>query len=66
MAHRDPVIDGDGVELLRDAARRLDLARDHLAKVFQVDVARYELGKAVDDRDDRLVPVIVGHPGGAP
>ncbi len=47
MAHRDPVIDRDGVELLGDAARRLDLARDQLAQVLEVDVARHELGEGV-------------------
>ena len=40
MAHGDAVVDGDGVELLGDAARRLDLARDQLAEVLQMDVAR--------------------------
>ena len=46
MAHGDAVIDGDGVELLGDAAGRLDLARHELAEVLQVDVARHELGEA--------------------
>ena len=34
VAHRDAVIDRNGVELLGDAARRLDLARDQLAKIL--------------------------------
>ena len=39
VAHRDAVVDGDRVELLGDAARRLDLARDELAEVLEVHVA---------------------------
>ena len=46
MAHGDAVIDGDGVELLGHAAGRLDLPRDHLAQVLQVDMAGDELGEA--------------------
>ena len=47
MPHRDPVIDRDRVELLGDAARRLDLARDKLAQVLEMDVPRHELREAV-------------------
>ena len=46
MAHRDAVVDRDGVELLGDAAGLLDLARHQLAEVLQMDVARHELGEA--------------------
>ena len=66
MAHGDAVVDGDGVELLGDAAGRLDLARDQLAEVLQVHVARHELGEGVDHRDDRLAEIAVLHAGGAP
>ena len=66
VAHRDAVVDGDGVELLGDAARRLDLARDQLAEILQVDVAGHELGEGIDHRDDRLAEVAVLHAGGAP
>ena len=34
VAHRDSVVDGDGVELLGDPAGRLDLARHQLAEVL--------------------------------
>lgn len=61
VPHRDPVIDRDGVEFLRDAAGFLDLARDQLAEVLQVDVPRHELGEAVDHRDDRLAEIAVLH-----
>ncbi|MPL67232.1 hypothetical protein SDC9_12923 [bioreactor metagenome] len=66
VAHGDAVVDGDGVEFLGDAARSLDLARNHLAQILEVDVARHELGEGVDDCDDRLAEVAVGHAGGAP
>jgi hypothetical protein len=45
MAHGDAVVDRDGVELLGDAAGRLDLARDQLAEILQMHVARHELGE---------------------
>ena len=66
MAHRDAVVDRDGVEFLGDAAGLLDLARDQLAEVLQMDVARHELGEGVDHRDDRLAEILVLHAGGAP
>ena len=66
MAHSDPVIHRDGVELLGDAAGCLDLACDQLAQILQVDVARHELGEAVDHRDDRLTEIAVLHARGAP
>ena len=66
MAHGDAVVDGDGVELLGDAAGRLDLARDQLAEVLQVHVAGHELGEGIDHGDDRLAEIAVLHAGGAP
>ncbi len=66
MAHRDAVVDRDGVELLGDAARRLDLARDELAEVLEMDVAGHELGEGIGDGDDRLTEVTVLHAGRAP
>ena len=66
MAHGDAVIDGNGVEFLGDAARRLDLARHHLAEILQMHMARHELGEGVDHRDDRLAEIAVLHAGGAP
>ena len=66
VAHRDAVVDGDGVELLGDAARRLDLARDQLAEILQMDVAGHELGEGIGDGDDRLAEIPVLHAGGAP
>src|SRR6185369_3561931 len=66
MAHRDPVVDGDGVELFRNAAGLLDLARHQLAEVLEVHMPGHELGEGVDDRDDRLAEVFVLHAGRAP
>src|SRR4051812_30600042 len=66
MAHRDAVIDCDGVELLGDAASLLDLACDQLAEILQMDMAGYELREGVDDGDDRFAEILVGHAGGAP
>jgi hypothetical protein len=66
MAHGDAVVDRDGVEFLGDTARLLDLARDELAEILEVDVARHELGETVHHRDDRLAEVLVGHACGTP
>ncbi len=66
MAHRDAVVDRDRVELLGDAAGRLDLARNQLAEILQMDVAGHELGERVDHRDDRLAEIAILHAGGAP
>jgi hypothetical protein len=66
VAHRDAVVDGDGVEFLGDAARPFDLAGHHLAQVLEVDMARHELDEGIDDRDDWLAEILIGHAGGAP
>src|SRR5262249_43069410 len=58
--------DGDGVELLGDPARLLDLARHQLAEVLEVDVAGDELGERVDHRDDRFAEIGIGHAGCPP
>ncbi len=66
MAHGDAVVDGDGVEFLRDPASGLDLARYKLAHILEMHMAGHELGEAVDHGDDRLAEILVGHAGGAP
>ena len=66
VAHGDAVIDRDGVELLGDAAGRLDLARDELAEILQMHVTRHELREGVGDGDDRLAEVAFLDPRGAP
>ncbi len=66
VTHGDAVVDGDGVELLRHAAGGLDLARDQLAQILEMDMAGDELGEGVDDGDDGLVEIPVRHAGGAP
>ena len=66
MAHRDAVIDGDGVEFLRHTASRLDLARHKLAQILQMDMAGHVLGEGIGNGDDRLAEIAVFHAGGAP
>ena len=66
MAHGDAVIDGDGVEFLGDAARRLDLPRHQLAKVLEMHMAGHKLGEGIGDGDDRLAEIAVLHAGRAP
>ncbi len=43
MSHGDPVIDRDGVELLGDAAGRLDLARHQLPEILEMHMPGNEL-----------------------
>jgi hypothetical protein len=66
MAHRDAVIDRDGVELLGYTAGRLDLAGYELPQIFQVDMSRNKLGEGVGDRDDRFAEIAVLHTGSPP
>ena len=66
MAHRDAVVDGDGVELLGNPTGLLDLAGHELAEILEVYVAGYELRERVRDGDDRLVEVVVAHAGRSP
>jgi hypothetical protein len=47
VTHRNAVVHGDGVELLRHAAGYLDLSGDELAHVFHVHVTRNELREGV-------------------
>jgi hypothetical protein len=58
MAHRDPVVDGDGVELLGDAAGLLDLPRHQLAEVLQVDVAGHERGAGTNGVNEFEIAMI--------
>ena len=66
VAHSNAIINGDGIEFLRDAARLADCAGDKLAHVLEVDVAGNELGERARDRDDRLAEISVPHAGRAP
>ncbi len=66
VAHGDAVVDGDGVELLGDAAGLADRGRDEVAHVLEVYVAGDELRVRVGDRDDRLAEVLRAHAGRAP
>ncbi len=66
VAHRDPVVDGDGVELGAPATGGVDHFLHPLANFVQMDVPRHELGEAIDDGDDGLVEVRFAHAVGAP
>lgn len=66
MAHRDAVVDGDGVEPTGDATGFTHGVRDDVADVLEVDVPWNELGVRVRDRDDRLIEIAVGHTGCTP
>ena len=66
MPHGDTIVNGDGVELLSNAAGLLDFARHELAQVLKMHVPRDELGKRVCHRDDRFSEVGIRHAGGAP
>ena len=66
MPHCDPVIDRDRIEFLGDAAGGLDLARNELAKILEVNMPRHELREAIGDGDDRLAEIVVLHPRRAP
>ena len=66
VTHGDAVIDRDGVELLGDAARFLDLACHQLAEIFEVNVTRHELRERVHHGNDWLAEITIFHAGGAP
>ena len=61
MAHGNTVIHGDGVEFGREAAQLADFLFHQLANLVQMRVARYKLGKGVDNRDDRFAHLLGFH-----
>lgn len=66
MAHGNTVIHRNGVEFFGDTARCFNLAGDHLAQIFQVDVSGDELGERVDDGNNRFAEIAILHAGRAP
>src|SRR4029077_15597884 len=60
------VVDGDGVELFRNATGLLDLARHQLAEVLQMHMAGHELGERIHHGNDRFTKILVLHAGRAP
>ena len=66
VAHRDTVINGDGVEFLGDAASLTNRAGDQLTHVLQVHVAGHELGEGVRDSNNGLAEIVIAHAGGTP
>ena len=65
VAHRDPVVDADRVELERDAARLADLVLRDPAVLLEEEVARDDVDVAVRDPDEGLLEVRVGEAGRA-
>jgi hypothetical protein len=65
MAHRDPVVDGDRVELARDPPGGVDRLGDDLTDRPQMCMAGHELRVGVGDRDDRLAEILACDAGGA-
>jgi hypothetical protein len=67
LAHRDAVVDADGVELEGDAAGGADRLLDRSADLLEVGVAGDDVDVAVDDRDERLaeVALVLDHAGRA-
>src|SRR5690606_27948584 len=57
VAHGNPIVDRNGVELLGNGARGFDFPRHQLAHILQVDVTGHELGKRVGNGNDWLVEV---------
>ena len=66
VAHRDTVINGDGVEFLGDAASLTDSAGDQFTHVLQVHVTGHELGERVRDSNNGLTEIVIAHAGGTP
>jgi len=65
-SHRDPVVDGDGVELRGETALRLDDGLHVLADLVQVHVPRHELRERVRDGDDGPAELPLVHPVRSP
>ena len=60
LAHGDAIADADGVEFERDATGLADGFPDQSADLVQMGVAGDDFDKRVDDRNERLVKVLVG------
>ena len=66
MAHRDAVINGDGIKFLGDTASLTNRAGNQLTHILQVHVARHELSEGVRDSNNGLAEVVIAHTGGTP
>ncbi len=66
MAHRNAIIHSNGIHFLGDATCSFDLTRHHLTKIFQMHMARYELGEGVANSNNRLAEILVFHTGRTP
>ena len=61
MAHRDAVINGDGIKFLGDTASLTNRAGNQLTHILQVHVARHELSEGVRDSNNGLAEVVIAH-----
>ena len=59
MAHGDSIVDGNGVELSRNAAGFTDGTSDNVPDVLEMHMAGNELRVGVRDGDDGLVKVAI-------
>ena len=66
VAHRNAVIDRNGVEFFRHAASFTNSASHQVAHIFQVHVTGHELGVRVSNRNNRFAEIIITHAGCAP
>ena len=66
MAHRNAVINRDGVEFFRHTASLTNSASHQVTHIFQVHVTGHELGVGVGNRNNRFAEIIITHAGCAP
>ena len=66
VAHSDSVVNGDGVELCREASELFDFRFDCPADIVEVCVAGHELCERIDYGYDRFAELLFLHAVGAP
>ena len=66
MPHRNAIIHRYRIEFLGYSARPLDLARNQLPHILEVDVTGYELGERVGNGNDGFAEIGIFHARGAP
>ena len=69
VSHGNAVVNGDGVELGRIAAKSFYLFLYYLSSLVQMGMSGHKLGERVDNGNDRLAKLLtlhaIGHPEGA-
>jgi len=66
VAHGNPVINGNGIELGSKTTQFGDLFFDLLADLMEMDMTGDKLGKGINNTDDRLAELLFGHTVGPP